>query len=350
MAGEHRTSRRRTACAPLVALLLLVLVSSGGHGGGGVKASERVAAAAATRRALAAARPTTPEARLRAAVTSRNATVLRLTSDILLTSDLPLMTCPNLTVVGNCRTRDGRWRSCKIDGGKKFFGFRSLSQSLDFHITIRLDTGFHSGSTPRLELVNLHLTNFHQPIVEILGFVVVRNCLVTKNTVTGFSFSAYELRFERSTFTSNNGSLIGGMYVNVHLKGAVFRSNIGGPAITFYQGGVYGERCRFEANSGGAVGVTHGGVRFIRSSFVNNSGGAVSIAYDASGIFCHCEFAGNSDTLSEGRSIVRHVYFGGVVSWSAGVQFCKQRPRVGVVLEKPDLASYIKDSCKECPK
>ncbi|GBG91517.1 hypothetical protein CBR_g52551 [Chara braunii] len=335
MAGEYRTLRRRTACPPLVAVLLLVLVSSGGYGAGGVKASEGVAAATETRRALAAARPTRPEARLRAAVTSLNKTVLLLTSDILLTSDLPSMTCPNLTVVGNCRTRDGRWRPCKIDAGKKFSGFSATSQN---------------GVTPGLELVNFHLTNFRHPIATIQGVIVVRNCLVTKNSVAGFLFCAYELRFERSTFTGNNGILIGGEYINVDLKGVVFRSNTGGSLISLYKGGVDGERCRFEANRGGAVDVSKGGAKFIRSSFVKNSGGAVRLGFDGSGIFCNCQFAGNYVTSSGGRPRVEHVYFGRIMDGSNGVRFCKKRPRVGVVLESPDLASYIKDSCEDCRK
>ncbi|GBG91521.1 hypothetical protein CBR_g52555 [Chara braunii] len=334
MAGEHRTSRRRTACALLVALLLLVFVSSGGYGGGGVKASEGVAAATETRRALAAATPTTPEARLRAALTSRNKTVLRLTSDILLTSDLPPMTCPNLTVVGNCRTRDGRWRPCKIDGGKKFSGFLWANQD----------------GVPRLELVNFHFTNFRRDIASMPGVIVVRNCLVTKSMVDDGQFGAYELTIERSTFTGNNGVLIGGMYVNVHLKGVVFRSNTGGPLISLYRGGVSGERCRFEANRGRAVEVSKGDAMFFSSSFVKNSGGAVKFGFDGTGVFCHCRFAENYVTSSGGRSTVQHVYFGGITDGSGGVQFCKKRPRVGVVLESPDLASYIKDSCNECPK
>ncbi|GBG92837.1 hypothetical protein CBR_g57388 [Chara braunii] len=334
MAGEYRTSRRRTARAPVVALLLLVLVSSGGYGSGGVKASDGVAAATERRRALAAARPTTPEARLRAAVTSRNKTVLRLTSDILLTSDLPVMTCPNLTVVGNCRTRDGRWRPCKIDGGQKFSGFNATGGN---------------GVTPGLELVNFHLTNFRRTIAYMPGIIVVRNCLVTKNTVSYGMFSAYVLSIERSTFTGNSGGLISGMYVSVGLGDVVFRSNTG-PLISLYKGNVSGRRCRFEANTGGPISVSKGGVRFIRSSFVNNSGGAVTLGFDGSGTFCNCKFEGNYVTTSGGRSRVEHVYFGGIMDGTDGVQFCKKRPRVGVVLESPDLASYIKDSCKECPK
>eukprot|EP00244_Chara_vulgaris_P005260 TRINITY_DN20948_c0_g1_i1.p1 TRINITY_DN20948_c0_g1~~TRINITY_DN20948_c0_g1_i1.p1 ORF type:complete len:141 (+),score=18.43 TRINITY_DN20948_c0_g1_i1:3-425(+) len=140
------------------------------------------------------------------------------------------------------------------------------------------------------------------------------------------------------------------MYVHVQLKDVVFRSKIGRPSISLYRGDVVGERCRFEANRAGAVDVSKGGVKFIRSSFVKNSGGAVHFGFDGTGDFCSCQFVGNYVTLGGRRKAVQHVYFGGIMDGSGGVRFCKKRPRVGVVLESPDLASYIKDSCEKCPK
>ncbi|GBG91524.1 hypothetical protein CBR_g52558 [Chara braunii] len=338
MAGGQATLRTRTACEPLV-LLLLVLLSLDGYGGG-VKAAAGGVAATEARRGLCTS-TLTAEARLRAAMMNPNTTIVRLTSDIRLTSDLPYVTCPNLTVIGNCTTDCGQPRLCQIYGGERFGGFARAEERII------------------LTLQNLLMSNFTlskenaSSVIAGGGTIVVKNCLFQNNTARGGGlFGAFmgTVTIENSTFIGNNGTVIDGMFGNVYLKDVVFRSNIGGVVIFLYRATVDGERCEFEANSGGAVSVSIGSLKFINSSFVNNSRGAVS-AVAASATFCYCQFEGNY-VISEdgGKREVEHVYFNRVMSYESRLLFCKQRPQVGVHLESPNLASFVKDSCEECPK
>ncbi|GBG91518.1 hypothetical protein CBR_g52552 [Chara braunii] len=222
----------------------LVLLSLDGYGGG-VKAAAGVVAAAEARRGLSTSMPT-PEARLRAAMTNPNTTIVRLTFDIRLTSDLPYMTCLNLTVIGNCRTDFGLPRLCQINGGDRFGGFAGAEEPIILTLQNVLMSHFTlSKENPR-------------SVIAGGGTIVVKNCLFQNNTGGGgvlFGAIMSTVTIENSTFIGNNGTAIGGTFLNVYLKEVVFRSNIGGSVISLNRGMVDGERCEFEANAGGAVSV-----------------------------------------------------------------------------------------------
>ncbi|GBG84981.1 hypothetical protein CBR_g39444 [Chara braunii] len=293
----------------------------------------------------------TQEALLRAAMARKTKTVLRLTGDVHLTRDLESMTCPDLTVIGSCKTGSGRRRRCTIDGRKRFSGFASSGQNLTLD-NLEL-TGFVGTSTRRLYILESYV-----------AVITISNCLVSGNVnLAGMDVSglislvaAQDVIIKNSQFVSNKGKMISLMYTGLTATNVLFRSNEGGPLISHYRASVTCVGCRFEGNKaaeGAAVLVAdYGYVLFSRSSFVGNSltrvgarGGAVNV-FGAAGLdtrFCNCFFRGNTIALPRGKKMTEHVYID--PTGYPHVYFCKKRPAIGI---NGNLSRAI-DSCEGCP-
>ncbi|GBG84994.1 hypothetical protein CBR_g39458 [Chara braunii] len=318
----------------LIGLLSFLVPHSPGYGGGAMAPFARIVPSAA------AAAPTTPEARLRDAVTKRVTTVLRLTSDLRLTADLPAVTCPNLTVTGNCRTVKGRSRRCKIDGRKRFAGFFFMREG-------------------NLTLSNLEVTGFASKsgkdnlfVRSVGGAITVRNCLFTKNSGGVIDVTTgYGLKVEGSSFVRNEGGVINVAYSTMEAKDVLFQANTGVTAIGLVRTGLICRRCVFENNTAqtqaAAVGVgSAGSIRFSRCRFIGNTvtevggrGGAV-IVQGSYGQFCHCQFERNTIKVAGGKTRIEHVYLNGGLG-----DFCEKVPSTGVNFD----VGEAKVNCKSCP-
>ncbi|GBG84983.1 hypothetical protein CBR_g39446 [Chara braunii] len=288
----------------------------------------------------------TQEDLLRAAMARKTKTVLQLTGDVRLTRDLEPMTCPDLAVIGSCKTRSGRRRRCTIDGQKRFSGF--------------------AGSGQTLTLDNLELAGFIGTIVgHVFHMATISNCLVSGNVnlagtdVPGVInvVGADDVVIKNSQFIRNKGKMISIMYTRLTATNVLFRSNEGGPLISHHRAEVTCVGCRFEGNKaaeGAAVLVANYGiVIFSRSSFVGNSltrvgerGGAVNVVSSLGPLaarFCNCFFNGNTIALPRGKKMTEHVYLEPTASQS--VSFCKKRPAMGI----NGNISHAIDSCDGCP-
>ncbi|GBG84999.1 hypothetical protein CBR_g39463 [Chara braunii] len=287
---------------------------------------------------MAAAAPTTPEARLRAAVTKRGTTVLRLTSDLRLTADLPAVTCPSLTVTGNCRTVRGRSRRCKIDGSERFPGF--LAMSVNLTLSNLEVTGFASKSGKDNTFVR-----------SVSGAITIRNCLFTKNSGGVIDVTGGDgLKVEGSSFVRNEGGVIEVAYSTMEANDVLFQANTGGTAVGLIRTGLICRRCVFENNTAktqaAAVAVgSAGGIRFSRCRFIGNTvtevggrGGAVTVG-GSYGQFCHCQFERNTIKVAGGTTRIEHVYINGLV------EFCGKVPSTGMNGDAGDLQV----NCKDCP-
>ncbi|GBG84977.1 hypothetical protein CBR_g39440 [Chara braunii] len=294
----------------------------------------------------------TQEDLLRAAMARKTKTVLRLTGDVRLTRDLEPMTCPDLAVIGSCKTRSGRRRRCTIDGQERFSGFAGDGQ------TLTLDN---------LELVGFVGTSTRPTYIvgHFFHMATISNCLVSGNVnlagtdVPGLIdvVGADDVVIKNSQFIRNKGKMISITYTGLTATNVLFRSNEGGPLISHLKASVTCVGCRFEGNKaaeGAAVLVAdYGIVLFSRSSFVGNSltrvgerGGAVNVVSSIGPLaarFCNCVFNGNTIALPRGKKMTEHVYLEPTAYHT--VSFCKKRPAIGI----NGNISHAIDSCEGCP-
>ncbi|GBG84975.1 hypothetical protein CBR_g39438 [Chara braunii] len=291
----------------------------------------------------------TQETHLRAATAWKTKTVLRLTGDVGLTRDLGPMTCPDLTVIGSCKTRSGHPRRCRIDSRKRLSGIIGSGQTLTLD-NLEL-TGFVGTSTRNLYI----LGNFFH-------IATISNCLVSGNVnLAGTGVidlvGTAAVVVKNSQFVRNKGKMIYISYTDLTATNVLFRSNEGGPLISYLRVSVTCVECRFEGNKaaeGAAVLVAdYGAVLFSRLSFVGNfltrvgaRGGAVHVASAFGALtarFCNRVFRGNTIALPSGKKMTEHVYLEPTTSHT--VSFCKKRPAIGI----NGNHSHAIDSCEGCP-
>ncbi|GBG85005.1 hypothetical protein CBR_g39469 [Chara braunii] len=264
---------------------------------------------------------TTPEALLRAAMAQPKKTVLTLTSDVSLTSDLGEMKCPDLTVVGNCKTK-GKPRLCKIDGRKRY-------------------AGFHFPDRKNLTLLNLEITGLAGIVSSPPSSdVLIKNCLLSNNKDLLLSLPFGSLTISRSKVVGNDGDFVDIFFGSVDATDVVFRSNRG-LIFTITKGSLKCTRCGFERNTAKSTVVVNAGreyVTFSRSWFVGNSatqvgerGAAVSVGTGGMTRFCYCRFEGNTIAVAGGKKKVEHVYLSELIpSTPPNLSFCKKRPSSGI--------------------
>ncbi|GBG85007.1 hypothetical protein CBR_g39471 [Chara braunii] len=289
----------------------------------------------------AQAAATTPEACLRSAVTRKKKTVLQLTADVVLSADLPVLKCPDLVIVGKCKTPKGRPRKCKIDGANKFKGFQFLGQEAN------------------LTLSNVELTRFSLLVYAAAsGDVVITDCVLTdlRASASSRGVVAVEnvgLTVRNSLITRSKGTILVAGYGGLDMANVIFRGNSGGPVLDHYRAGLRCDKCGFESNTASGdhavVEPNYGVATFSRSWFVGNSrtkvgarGGAVYVGGGMTPTyFCNCRFANNTILLAGGRKKVEHVY----VAKGNAVEFCPKRPSTGLGVAS---GASVKDSCGNC--
>ncbi|GBG70154.1 hypothetical protein CBR_g6285 [Chara braunii] len=297
----------------------------------------------------------TTEAQLRAAVLSSTARVLLVDSDILLTSSLPQVVCPDLTIRGRC----GR-RLCKIDGRGRFRGFFQ---------------------PPKISISGIELTRMssstaagQDDAAAIFGDSNSSPTVVLSNVRISYARNRRAVQVFEGTITASNTVFLGNAagaialssFTRLDGRNVQFISNKArwGGAITSSEGIINCTNCRFERNEaqlgGGAVimgDVDGTEAAFFKCSFVRNKvtnrggeGGAVNVGNvdSVSPVrFCRNSFVSNTAKTAGGATVTSHVWIS-TSNEDARVNFCPSRPSTGVTITNPAFVPNVIDTCSAC--
>ncbi|GBG70147.1 hypothetical protein CBR_g6278 [Chara braunii] len=307
----------------------------------------------------------TTEAQLRAAILSPNPQVLVVNSDITLTSNLPDVVCPDLTIQGKCRRR-----LCKIDGRNRYSAFskvRSITVT-GMELTRLTSSGALGGPAPaiagnpnggsQIRLANVRISDSRN--ARGRGVVELREGRLTA---------------VKTVFSGNSAEFGGAIGISVdallEATDVQFLRNKAaemGGAISAFQTFVNCTRCVFDRNEAGSIGgavriagVDGGGAVFFSCKFSANKGtgrgskgGAVYVdrldpsIYGAK--FCKSTFAGNTARNARGSTVTDHVWIGMTEANDEGTKilFCPRRPRTGITIPDPLYRPDVVDTCNGC--
>ncbi|GBG70152.1 hypothetical protein CBR_g6283 [Chara braunii] len=308
----------------------------------------------------------TTEAQLRAAILSPTPQVLVVDSDITLTSNLPDVVCPDLTIQGKCRRR-----LCKIDGRNRYSAFskvRSITVT-GMELTRLRSSGALGAPAPAIKGQSNGGSQIRLSNVRISDSRNARGRGVVE-------LSEGSLTAVKTVFSGNSAEVGGAIAIAVDARleatDVQFLRNKAadmGGAISAFQTVLNCTKCVFDRNEAGSIG---GAVRiagpdgagafFFSCKFSANKGtgrgskgGAVYVdRLDASlfgAKFCKSSFAGNTAKNARGATVTDHVWIAMTKEndEDAKILFCPRRPRTGITIPDPLYRPNVVDTCAGCP-